>query len=270
MRGSRLLVIFKVLVISVTLAGCSRVAVSGRQQLNLIPDSEMQAMSGEQYTQFLAENKLSTDAEGTAMVRRVGVRIQHAVEAYFAEQGKPDAVKGYAWEFNLVQSDEINAWCMPGGKVVVYTGILPVCNGETGLAVVLGHEIAHAVAKHGAERMSQALVEQMGVAALSAAMGKNPGLTQQIFLQAVGVGSQVGMLAFSRGQESEADHLGLVFMAMAGYDPHNAVEFWQRMTAQGGQKPPEILSTHPSDEHRIHDIQTHMDEAMSHYRPASP
>jgi len=253
-----------------SLTGCSRVAVSGRQQLDLIPDSEMQAMSEQQYREFLAQNRLSDDAQANAMVKNCGDRIRKAVEAYFQEKGTPGALKGYNWEFNVVESDQVNAWCMPGGKVVFYTSILPVCASEEGVAVVMGHEVAHAVAKHGDERMSQALVQQLGVAALSTAMGKNPSLTEQLFMEAVGVGSQVGMLAFSRGQESEADHLGLVFMALAGYDPHVAVDFWQRMAAQGGEKPPELLSTHPSDDRRINDIRTHMDEAMTYYRPAPP
>ena len=249
---------------------CAKVAISGRNQLDLIPDSEMQAMSEQQYRQFLAENQLSSDAEATAMVRRCGARIQSSVERYFLEKGMPNALEGYAWEFNLVESEQVNAWCMPGGKVMFYSAILPICADEAGVAVVMGHEVAHAVAKHGDERMSQALLAQLGVAALGSAMGKDPSLTGQLFLQAFGIGSQVGMLAFGRNQESEADHLGLVFMAMAGYDPHNAVNFWQRLASQkSGGAPPEILSTHPADARRIRDIEAHMDEAMTYYRPAS-
>ena len=174
---------------------------------------------------------------------------------------------GYQWEFNLVDSKEVNAWCMPGGKVVVYTGILPLTQNENGLAVVMGHEIAHAVAKHGNERMSQGLLTQMGGMALELALQDRPKQTQQLFMTAFGMGAQVGvLLPFSRVQESEADHLGLIFMAMAGYDPNGAVPFWERMAQQGGQKPPEFLSTHPSDQTRIQKIKSELPEALEYYR----
>ncbi|HEX6791348.1 MAG TPA: M48 family metallopeptidase [Candidatus Krumholzibacteria bacterium] len=247
---------------------CSSVPITGRKQLSLVPESEMQAMSYQQYDQFLKENKLSTNASQTAMVKRVGHRIEYAVETYMKEHKMSDQLDGYQWEFNLVDSKEANAWCMPGGKVVVYTGILPITRDENGLAVVMGHEIAHAVARHGSERMSQGLIAQGLGTALAVAVQKEPETTQQLWMTAFGLGAQVGvLLPFSRTQESEADHLGLIFMAMAGYDPHVAVPFWQRMAEKGGGKPPEFLSTHPSDQTRINNLEKLMPEAMKYYRP---
>ncbi len=250
-------------------AACSTVPLTGRKQLNIIPDSEMLSMSYQQYDQFLTENKKSTDAQQTALIQRVGKRIQAAVEKYARDTNNSKQLDGYQWEFNLVESDEVNAWCMPGGKVVFYTGILPVCQDENGIAVVMGHEVAHAVAKHGSERMSQGLIAQMGGMALSEALKSEPEQTQAIAMTAFGVGAQYGaLLPFGRKQESEADHLGLIFMAMAGYDPHVAVPFWERMAAGAGQKPPEFMSTHPSDETRIANLRSLMPEAMTYYKPA--
>lgn len=246
---------------------CSTVPITGRKQLSLIPASEINALSFQQYGEFLKQNKLSEDKEAVAMVKRVGVNIQKAVEAYFTQNNMMNQLQGYQWEFNLVESNEINAWCMPGGKVVVYTGILPLTKDETGLAVVMGHEIAHAIAQHGAERMSQSLLQQLGGMALSVALQNEPETTRNIFLAAYGVGSTVGvMLPFSRTHESEADRLGLIFMAMAGYNPEAAVDFWTRMSQSGGAKMPEWLSTHPSDETRIADIKKHLPEALGYYK----
>lgn len=253
--------------VALALSACSSVPVTGRRQLNLIPASQMNSMSFQQYSDFLKQNKLSTNADQTAMVKRVGQRIQGAVEQFSRQKGFADRLQGYAWEFNLVESKDVNAWCMPGGKVVVYTGILPVTQNETGLAVVLGHEIAHAVAEHGNERMSQGLIAQFGGTALSVALRDKPQQTQQLWMTAFGVGAQYGaLLPFGRKQESEADHLGLIFMAIAGYDPSEAVTFWQRMAATGGAKPPEFLSTHPSDATRIADIKKELPEALSYYK----
>ncbi len=257
-----------ILVLSLVLYTCSTVPITGRKQLNLIPDNEMLSLSFKQYDQFLNENKESTNQEETALVKKVGGRIADAVERYFKEKNMSGQLTGYKWEFHLIENNEANAWCMPGGKVVVYTGILPLTKTEAGLAVVLGHEIAHAVAKHGNERMSQQLLTQLGSVALTEAIKDKPALTQNIFLAAFGVGTQVGiLLPYSRVQESEADHLGLIFMAIAGYDPHEALDFWQRMaSATKGQAPPEFLSDHPSDQTRIDNIKKEIPEAMKYYK----
>lgn len=247
---------------------CATAPVTGRKQLLLIPNSELNSMSFQQYSDFISSNKLSTDKLQTAMVKRAGVKIQRAVEQYFAQQGKSSHLRGYEWEFNLVEDSAVNAWCMPGGKVVVYTGILPVAKNEAGLAVVMGHEIAHAVANHGNERMSQGLVTQLGGMALAKALETKKEETQNLFLTAYGVGATVGvLLPYSRTHEAEADHLGLIFMAMAGYNPNEAVTFWERMAADKSGAPPEFLSTHPSDETRIRKIKEALPEAMQYYKP---
>jgi predicted Zn-dependent protease len=258
-----------VLVMSLTiLYGCATVPVTGRKQLSLVSSDEINAMSAQQYKEVITKGPLSTNKEQTEMVKRVGVRIQKAVEQYMAQKGASDQLAGFNWEFNLIQDDKtVNAWCMPGGKVAFYTAILPICKDELGIAVVMGHEVAHAIANHGRERMSQGLVAEFGLSTISAAMGQNPTATQQIFMQAVGIGTNVGMLKFSRQHESEADHMGLIFMSMAGYDPNGAPEFWERMTTlSGGQQPPEFLSTHPSHETRIKDLQGWIPEAMQYYK----
>jgi predicted Zn-dependent protease len=247
---------------------CATVPVTGRKQLDLVSSSEINTMSATQYQDVIKKGPLSTNVEQTEMIKRVGARIQKGVEQYMASKGWSDQLAGFNWEFNLIQDDKtVNAWCMPGGKVAFYTAILPICKDENGVAVVMGHEVAHAIANHGRERMSQGLIEQMGLSTLSAAMGQNPTMTNQIFMQAVGMGSNLGMLKFSRQHESEADHIGLIFMAMAGYDPNLAIGFWQRMiTMNTGQKPPEYLSDHPSDEMRVKDLQGWMPEALGYYK----
>jgi predicted Zn-dependent protease len=247
---------------------CATAPVTGRKQLLLIPNSELNSMSFQQYSEFISSNKLSDNKQQTAMVKEVGGKIQVAVEKYFADRGESEHLRGYEWEFNLVEDSAVNAWCMPGGKVVVYTGILPITRDENGLAVVMGHEIAHAVANHGNERMSQGLVTQLGGMALAKALETKKEETQNLFLTAYGVGATVGvLLPYSRTHESEADHLGLIFMAMAGYNPQGAVEFWQRMAEKGGASPPEFLSTHPSDETRVRQIREALPEAMQYYKP---
>ena len=250
------------------LSGCSEVEITGRKQFNIVPDSTMNSMSFQSYGEFLSQNKLSTNTEQTQMVKRIGGRIQNAVEQYCTNNNIKDRLAGYEWDFNLVEDPNVNAWCMPGGKVVVYTGILPVAQGETGLAVVMGHEIAHAFAKHGAERMSQGLVVQMGGMALSTALKNQPEQTKSLYMQSYGIGTQVGvLLPYSRVHESEADHLGLVFMAMAGYNPEEAIGFWQRMAAQKtGAQPPEFLSTHPADQTRIQNLKDLLPDAMKYYK----
>ncbi|GAA4371395.1 M48 family metallopeptidase [Hymenobacter saemangeumensis] len=250
------------------LTACTTVPITGRRQLSLVSDSEINSLAATQYREVIAKGPLSTNAQYNAMVKRVGQRIQVAVESYFRQQNASEQLAGYQWEFNVIQDDkQQNAWCMPGGKVAVYTGILPITQDENGLAVVMGHEIAHAVAKHGNERMSQGLVQQLGGSALSVALQNNAPVTQQVALQAFGVGSTLGLLKYGRNQESEADHLGLIFMAMAGYNPDGAIGFWQRMEAKGGAAPPEFLSTHPSSGTRIADIQRELPNARKYYKP---
>ena len=258
------------LILLFIVSACSTVPVTGRKQLSLIPNSTMLPMSFQQYDEFLKSHKASTNQEQTQLVKKVGFRIQKAVEEYFVQKNMSHQLKDYVWEFNLVESPEANAWCMPGGKVVVYTGILPMTENEAGLAVVMGHEIAHAIAAHGSERMSQGLAVQMGGIALSTALAEKPAQTQQLWMAAFGIGSQLGlMLPYSRLHESEADHLGLIFMAMAGYDPNNAIGFWQRMAqGKGGQAPPEFMSTHPASATRIQKIKTLIPEVMPYYKKA--
>jgi predicted Zn-dependent protease len=267
MKNTRIKNLWSVIFILLITIACSKVPLTGRRQLSLIPESEMISLSLTQYGQFLKENKVSTDQAKTAMVRRVGERIAKAVESYMAQAGLSENLKGYQWEFNLVESPEVNAWCMPGGKVVVYSGLLPVAQNEEGLATVMGHEIAHAVARHGSERMSQQLIAQLGSTSLSAALADKPQATQQIAAAAFGLGTQVGvLLPFSRKQESEADHLGLIFMAMAGFNPQSSLAFWQRMGQQTKTSMPEFLSTHPVNSTRIRDIQKELPEAMKYYK----
>lgn len=247
---------------------CTSVPVTGRQQLSLVSNAEIIPMVNQQYDSIVRSARLSSDQQQTAMVKEVGRKIQKAVERYMADNGMSSQLEGFKWEFNLIDDPKtVNAWCMPGGKVAFYTGIMPICKDEAGVAVVMGHEVAHAIANHGRERMSQGLLANMGMSTLGAALGQNPGMTKQIMLQAVGAGAQIGMLKFSRQHESEADKIGLIFMAMAGYDPNQAVEFWQRMDKMsGGSAPPEWLSTHPSHNTRINDLKASMPEAMKHYK----
>ena len=240
--------------------------------MKLVPDSIINSMSLQQYSQFISESKVSSDATKSALVQRVGGRIQKAVDAYCRKHLTEDPFAGYEWEFNLVEDEAVNAFAMPGGKVVVYTGLLPVAENEAGLATVVGHEIAHVFANHGNERMSQGLLVQMGGIALDKALEEKPEATRNLFVTSYGLGTQVGLLLpFSRLHEREADRLGLIFMAMAGYDPQEAVGFWKRMAAakEGKYQPPEILSTHPADETRIRDLENLIPEAMEYYRPAA-
>jgi predicted Zn-dependent protease len=250
---------------------CTRNAVTGRKQFSLIPESELQAQALSQYQTFLSEAKVvnATSSRDAEMVKRVGTRIANAITKYYTDQGKGAILNGYNWEFNLVNDAQVNAWCMPGGKVVVYSGLLGVTQNEAALSVVMGHEIAHAVASHGNERMSQGLIAQ-GLGTLGDALTSNKPKTNQLFNSVFGVGAQAGfLLPNSRKQEYESDKFGLMFCAMAGYNPQEAVPFWKRMAAASAnsQKPPEFLSTHPSDENRIARIEQYMPEALSFYKP---
>ncbi len=264
--------ILSFILIASMLAACSTNRVTGRKQLSLVPESELQTMASQQYDAFLSENKVvnPSSSQDAAMVHKVGRDIAAAITEYYNNAGQGDLLKGYEWEFNLVDNKDINAWAMPGGKVVVYTGILPVTQSEDGLAVVLGHEIAHAIAQHGNERMSHQLVQQLGGMALQVALANKPQQTQDIFLTSYGIGSTVGaLLPFSRKEELEADKFGLFFSAMAGYNPQEAIPFWQRMAGSGGGKPPEFLSTHPADDTRIKKLEGIMPEAMKFYNASS-
>ena len=257
--------------ISLGVIACTKNAVTGRSQLKLLPESQLQEMAVQQYQQFLSTNKVvSSSANRDAeMVKRVGQRITRAVEEYYASKGISDELKGYQWEYNLVDSKEVNAWCMPGGKIVVYTGLLPITQNEASLAAVMGHEVSHAIFNHGNERMSQQMGAQAVELGLQVALSNQPAATQNLFLGAFGAGAQVGvLLPFSRKHELEADRYGLIWTAMAGYNPREAIGLWKRMEAasQGG-KPPEFLSTHPAEEKRIEELQAHMDEALKYYKP---
>lgn len=253
------------------IVGCTKVPISGRRQLSLLPESQLMSMSLTQYKSFLTENPpMSAQIEETKQVKRVGNRIAHAVEAYMKDNGQSKRIKDYNWEFNLVDQNVVNAWAMPGGKVVVYKGLLPVAQTDQGLAVVMGHEVAHAIARHGNERMSQGIASAAGGVALAVLLRDKPAEAQALFLGAYGVGAGVGILAFGRNQESEADKLGMVFMAMAGYEPKEAIPFWERMSsASGGSSTPEFLSTHPSHDTRISRIQDWLPEAESYYQKAN-
>ncbi|MGA1844458.1 MAG: M48 family metallopeptidase [bacterium] len=250
--------------IALLLVSCATVPLTQRQQLTLIPEVEILSMSFRQYEQIKKESKLSADREANALLQRVGGRIAAAADAFITEL-RLNLVMD--WEFILIQDDEtVNAWCMPGGKVAVYTGILPYTQDETGLATVIGHEVAHALAQHGNERLSQGLLVQLGGLTLAKAMESKPRTTQNLWLQAFGLGAQIGfLLPYSRTHEYEADRIGLILMARAGYNPEEAVAFWERMSAGAGPKPPEFLSTHPADKNRIAAMREHLPEAMRYY-----
>jgi predicted Zn-dependent protease len=258
-------------IVALGFAGCSQNAITGKNQLTLYSEADIQSMAAQQYRQFLSENKVvSTSASKDAeMVRRIGQRLTTAINNYYSQKGLSAELAGYQWEYNLVNSNEVNAWCMPGGKIVVYTGLLPITQNEAALAVVMGHEIAHALAKHGNERMSRASLAELGGQALSVALANKSPVAQNIFMSAYGVGTNVGvMLPFGRSQELEADKFGLIFSAMAGYNPQEAIPLWERMEkAGGGNKPPEFLSTHPSEGRRIEKLKQLMPEALTYYKP---
>ncbi len=264
--------IISLLFIIPLLIGCTENLVTGRKQLDLVSETELQTMATQEYQTFLSNNTVinSSTNRDAEMVRRVGNRISAAITAYYNKRGFTTVLDGYNWEFNLVDNKEANAWCMPGGKVVIYTGLLPYTQNEAGLAIVMGHEIAHAVAQHGSERMSQALLQQLGGIALQVAIANKPAETQNLFMTAYGVGSTVGvLLPFSRKEEGEADKFGLYFAAMGGYNPQEAIPFWERMAAAGGASSPEFLNTHPSEETRMEKIKGYMPQALEYYKPVS-
>jgi len=255
-----------IITFSIFLFSCSTVLLTGRKQYTIIPASQMLLLSNDSYQQVLSKNELSNNGHYKNMVKDVGNKISDAVEEYMIEHGQEERIKNFSWEYRVIQSEQMNAWCMPGGKIAFYEGIMDVCKDQNGVAVVMAHEVAHAIARHGNEKMSQQLTIQLGGMALSQALEEETETTQNLALAAFGVGAQVGiMLPYSRTHEEEADELGLYFMAMAGYDPKGATEFWQRMQEQGGEKAPEFLSTHPHANTRINNLNKHMDKALEYY-----
>lgn len=252
------------------MASCSKNAITGRNQLALLSETELQSMAAQEYRQFLSQSQVvsSTNNKDAEMVRRVGQRITTAITNYYKKQGLAGELEGFNWEYNLVNDPAVNAWCMPGGKIVVYTGLLPVTRNEAALAVVIGHEVTHAIAKHGNERMSQAMVAQ-GIGVAGGILTQGNERVNSIFNTVYGPGASIGvLLPNSRKQELEADRFGLIFTAMAGYNPQEAIGLWQRMESMSnGQKPPEFLSTHPTEANRIEQLQKFMPEAMKYYKP---
>ncbi len=246
------------------LLSCTTVPITGRKQFNIVSDAQVLPASFSQYKGFLEKNKLSEDKNKTAQIKEIGEKISKAVDRFMRNNGMQKEADSYEWEFNLVEDKTVNAWCLPGGKVVFYTGILPICANEDGIAAVMGHEVAHAFAKHGQERMSQGQLQAIGGVAVALGTQGKSEESQRIWSTAYGLGTQVGvMLPFSRKHEAEADKLGLVFMIMAGYNGEEAAEVWVRMSerAKGKKSPPEILSTHPSNESRIQALRSYLPEA---------
>ena len=242
---------------------CATNPLTGKKNLNFVSNGQLFPSSFQQYTTFLKENKVVTGTADAKRVENIGLKIKAAAEKYLASLGQTDYLNDYRWEYKLVEDKAVNAWCMPGGKIVVYTGILPVTKDDAGLATVMGHEVSHALANHGAQRMSASQLQGLGSVGVALATGGQSAENQQMWQQYYGIGSQVGvMLPFSRRHETEADKIGLILMAIAGYNPDQSVVFWQRMSASsGGQAPPEFMSTHPSDATRIANLKSLIPEA---------
>lgn len=254
--------IFIICLISVLLIQCSTVPITGRKRVNFYGDARVLPSSYAQYKNFLQENKLSNNSAQTEKIKEVGTKISKSVDKFMRANGMVKEADTYKWEFNLVEDKTVNAWCLPGGKVVFYTGILPICANDDGIAAVMGHEIAHAFAKHGQERMTSGALQQVGGIAVALATNNKDRKTQEIWSLAYGLGSTVGVLAFSRTHETEADKLGLVFMLMAGYNGEEAAEVWVRMSQKNkGGKTPKLLRTHPTNEDRIRTLKAYLPEA---------
>lgn len=268
-KGLLLFVFSGFLGLVLLLSSCSQVPVTGRRQLIFLPEGMLVNMALTSYQEFMTENPpLPETDQRVQAVRRVGNRISQAVNQYLIENGETARVQTFQWQFNVVQNEAINAWAMPGGKIMFYSGIFPVTQNDEGIAVVMSHEIAHAVARHGNERMSQQLLLALGAISLDVAMREQPETTRNIFLATFGVGGQLGSLAYSRRHEYEADQLGMIFMAMAGYNPSTAVSFWERMQAMSSSpEPPQFLSTHPSSTSRIRAAREFIPQAMKYYKP---
>ena len=256
-----------ILVLAILLSSCSSVLLTGRKQLLLVSDAEVLTSSFQSYKQFIDSVPASKDKVNTALVKKVGKNMSTVVENYLKSTGLEAEIANFAWEFNLVKDTSVNAFCMPGGKVVVFEGILPITKNETGLAVVMGHEIAHAIAKHSNERMSQQMLLQYGATFTDVLLVDKPAATRNTINTIYGIGAQYGvMLPYSRKHEYEADRLGLIFLAMAGYNPNESISFWERMAAKGSNTPLEFMSTHPSDANRIAKLKELLPEAMQYYK----
>lgn len=257
--------LLSILLLSLFIISCSTVPITGRQRINIVSDSQILPASFAQYDGFLKENKLSSNAKMTNEIKDIGMNISKAVDRFMRANGMTAEADSYRWEFNLVDDANVNAWCLPGGKVVFYTGILPICANTDGIAAVMGHEVAHAFAKHGQERMTTAYGQQLGGIAVAVGTANKDPQTQMMWNTLYGVGSQVGMLAYSRTHETEADKLGMVFMIMAGYKPEEAIQVWVRMKEKsGGNAPPEFLSTHPSNDTRIANLKAYLPTAIAY------
>ena len=271
MKHLKIILMSMVAALLVSCGTTKTVPITGRTQNLMVSDDQVLSLSFQEYSDYMKTAKASSNSTNTAMVKRVGQNIAKAVESYLTQNGMAEDVKTYSWEFNLVQDNQVNAWCMPGGKIVVYEGLLPVTQDEASLAIVMGHEIAHAVARHSAERLSNAYKEQYGAAALSALLqgaGVSSGW-QQLASLAHQYGGALFTSGFSRKQESEADHIGLIFAAMAGYNPEVAVTFWQRMSSATGGGSNSLFADHPSDATRIQQIQGWLPEAKKYYKPVT-
>lgn len=254
-------IISSILVVTL-LIGCSTVPITGRKRLNFVSDAEVLPTSFAQYDAFLEENKVVAASNSqTQQIKNIGARISVAVDKFMRKNGMSAEADSYQWEFNLVEDEQLNAWCMPGGKVVFYTGILPVAKNTDGIAAIMGHEVAHAFAKHGQERMSSSQIQQYGAAAIE--IGTGDSKNKEMWNMAYGIGSQLGMLKYSRTHETEADKLGLVFMIMAGYNGEEAVRVWERMSELSSGSTPEFLSTHPSNGTRIATLTSYLPEAKT-------
>ena len=255
----------KLIIIFALVVSCVKNPFTGKSTMALVPNSQIFPYSFQQYNQFLSENKVIIGTKDAKRIETIGTKIKVASERWLNANGHADYLEGYAWEYKLVDNKEVNAWCMPGGKIVFYTGILPICKDDAGIAAVMGHEVAHALANHGQQRMSAGLLQQLGAIGTQVAVGNKDPQTQSLIMQAYGIGTQVGgILPFSRAHESEADMIGLTLMAIAGYDPINAVMVWERMSANsGGEAPPEILSTHPSNASRIKELTSLIPQAKT-------
>ncbi len=267
-RFTALVKFFAIAALAAFLSACATVPGTGRSQLSLVDDGELNAMAATQYSQMMKQGPLSKNKKDTAMIKNVGAKISKAAATFLTENGMAADIPNYNWEFNLIESTDVNAFCMPGGKVAFYTGILPYAKGEDGVAVIMGHEVAHAIAHHSRERASQQLMTQLGATALSIGLGVGGAsqLTGDMAMAAYGLGSQVGiMLPYSRAHEHEADRIGLYLMAMAGYDPDAALDFWKRMS-EGKKEGSDFLSTHPADSKRIADIEKLLPEAEALYK----